>query len=142
MGDAQTAAVEAPTPLQLRLDQFIQVRDKIEAMKEKHKEELAPLNKALLMLNGKLLEMLLESGSDSATVRDIGTVYKTIKKSASIADGDAFRQFIIANAMWNMIDWRANSTAVDEYIQAEGNVPPGVNFRQVAVVGVRRANDR
>jgi hypothetical protein len=52
-----------------------------------------------------------------------------------------FRRFVIDQENWEMIDWRANAPSVATYIEDNGDVPPGVNFRQVAVVGVRRGND-
>jgi hypothetical protein len=123
-----------------RVEQYIALRDKIREIKARHEEELKPLNDLLMRLNGAILDHLNTHGGDSITVRGVGTAYRTTKDSASIADGDEFKRWIIGGNLWEMVDWRANSAQVREYIEKNGSPPPGVNFRSVAVVGVRRAS--
>lgn len=120
-----------------RVDQFIKLRDKIKAIKEKHKEELAPFNEGLESLNSILLGHLNSVGADNVGTA-CGTVYKTAKKSASIADMDAFWTYVITQGAFDMVDKKANPTAVEEFIETNGAPPPGVNWNVVDVVGVRR----
>lgn len=125
--------------ISLRLSQFLALRAKIAEMRKRHDAELKPLNDALLMLNGVLLEHLNATGVDSVAIRDTGTFYRTIKKSATVADAEAFRAFIRESGRWELADLRANAPAVEAFITEGAQLPPGVNFRQVAVVGVRTA---
>ena len=121
-----------------RVGQFVQLRDKINEIKEKHKQELAPFNEALEKLNSLLLNHLNQIGGDSVKTAQ-GTVYKTVKKSASIADKTAFWAYVVANADWDLIDYKANVSAVAEHAEDKGTLPPGVNLTQNSLVGVRRA---
>ena len=121
-----------------RVEQFVKLRDKIKAMKDRHEEELKPLTAALMQLNGILLNHLNASGTDSIAVRGVATAYRSVKKSASIADGMEFKRFVIGGEHWDMIDWKANAGQVEEYLTKNNTLPPGVNFSAVAVVNVRK----
>jgi hypothetical protein len=122
-----------------RVAQYIALRDKINAIKEEHKKILEPYNDALDKLNEVLLNHLNEIKSDSASVNGIGTVYRTAKASASLADAQAFMDFVIENQTWDLLDRRANVTAVQDYMHEHaGELPPGVNFNRRFVAGVRR----
>jgi len=69
---------------------------------------------------------------------DTGTVYRTEKKSASLADPDAFMRYVIGNEAWDLLDRKANVKAVEDFIEENDLAPPGVNFSTTYVVGVRR----
>lgn len=144
MSDTATPAASAAPPASIedRVAQYITVRNKIAEIKKRHEDELAPFNKALVMLNGDLLDKLQKAGVDSTTIRGVGTVYKTVKDSASIADPAAFKLFVIQKQHWELADWRANAPAVKAFLAENQAYPPGVNFRSVAVVGVRKANEK
>ena len=141
MSEQQTAeAPVEPVPvINKRLSQFIALRDKIEAENKAHDERMKPLKEMLLTLHNVLLEHLNTTGGDSVSVRGVGTFYRTTKASASIADGDEFRRWVIGGEKWDMIDWKANGPKVADYLTEHNALPPGINFKRVATVGVRRA---
>lgn len=118
--------------------QFVRLRDKLKEADDAHKERTKVARSYLDMLNGKLLDRLNSLGGESVKTAS-GTVYRTTRRSASIADGDLFRQFVITNEAFDLVDWRANANAVDDYIKQETTPPPGVNFTTAFTVGVRRA---
>jgi hypothetical protein len=139
----QSAAAEpvAP-PLPDNVDdlvaQFVRLRDKLKEADDAHKARTKAARDHLDALSGKLLERLNDLGGES--VRTVsGTVYRTTRRSATIADGEVFRQFVIGNEAFDLVDWRANAAAVDDFIRLEGAMPPGVNFTTAFTVGVRRA---
>lgn len=125
-------------PISTRVGQYVKLRDKIAALNEAHKEKMAPLNNALEQLHDIMLAQLNALGTDSSTTKGVGTVYKTIKKSATVADGAAFQRHVIGSEAWDLVDMRANAPAIEKFIEEHGDTPPGVNFKQVARVGVRR----
>jgi hypothetical protein len=133
----QSPAADEPV-IHKRIAQFIKLRDKIAEIKKKHEEELKPFTTALLTLNTTLLNLLNENGGDSVSVRGVGTVYRTTKRSASIADGSEFRRFVIGGELWELVDWRANAAQISEYIEKEKTMPPGINMSSVVTIGVRR----
>jgi hypothetical protein len=126
------------TDIAKRIGQFVKLRDKIGEIKKQQKDSLKPYNETLEQLNGVLLAHLNSVNGNSVST-DAGTVYKSEKKSASLADPEAFRKFVIENQLFDLIDWKANVTAVEDYIKEKEMAPPGVNFSSVTVAGVRRA---
>lgn len=133
-----TVHFEPPQNIEELVEQFVKLRDRLKEADDDHKKKTKAAREYLDKLNGKLLERLNEIGGESVKTA-AGTVYRTTRRSATIADGDAFRQFVIANEAFDIVDWRANATAVDDFIRSEGSPPPGVNFTTAFTVGVRRA---
>lgn len=121
-----------------RVEQYIALRDKIKAMNDAHKKEMEKYVTALEQLNSMLLGHLNAINTDSAAVNGVGTVYRTEKISATIADKSEFQRFIIGGELWDMVDWKANPTATTDFLKENGTPPPGVNYTTTYVVGVRR----
>jgi len=46
---------------------------------------------------------------------------------------------VIDNGMFDIVDWKANAGAVDDFVKSKGSLPPGVNYTETFTVGVRRA---
>ncbi len=121
-----------------RTAQYIALRDKIAGIRKKHTEELAPYIEKLDALNIMLLGHLNSVGTTSASIKGVGTVYKKEVVSATLADPEAFRDYIVKHGDWDMADIKANKTAVKEYVDANGQPPVGVNYSVSFDVGVRR----
>jgi len=129
---------QMPTSLDAMVDQYVRLRDKIKAVEDANKEKLAPAKQYLEELNAAMLAKLSELGLESGKT-PYGTAYKITKKSATIADGEAFRAFVIENEQFDLVDWRANALAVSAYIdEHEGEQPSGVNYSTFTQAGVRR----
>ncbi len=123
------------------ISQYVALRDKISAIKKADAERLEPFNDMLLALNNLLQRHLDTLGADNASVKGAGTVYKTISRSVSIEDGDAFRRHVIGTQQFELLDWKANGPAVDEFMKEhDGHLPPGVKYSSIAKVNVRRDN--
>jgi len=45
---------------------------------------------------------------------------------------------VIGSEAWDLLDRKANVTAVSDFIEENNAPPPGVNFSTTYVVGVRR----
>lgn len=134
---------EVPTPTEVtfaqRIAQYIQVRAMIKEVEEKHEAELKPLRELQNLLSGWLQQHLEKTGSDSVKTK-AGTAYISTRYTASLADPDAFMKFVINEGMFELLDRRANATAVKDYVQEKGALPPGVNLNGIKTVGVRRAS--
>lgn len=136
------------TDIAKRIRQYVALRDKINEIKERHKKELEPYNETLEQLNAALLALLNSTNGESVRTTE-GTAYKKRKTSATIADGDAFRMFVITQGAWDLVDWKANVTAVSDFIEAQAKAaetdptvvpspPPGINWSVRYEAGVRR----
>jgi hypothetical protein len=134
--------MNAVTPVQpidigKRVSQYVQLRDMIAAKKKQQKEDLKPLQDLLDKLNSVLLGYLNALNQNSANT-DGGTVYRTPDESVSLADPDAFMRHVIGTESWELMDRKANKTAVKAYIEEHKSPPPGVNYSASYVVGVTR----
>ena len=121
-----------------RVEQYVQIRDKIRELEKAHEEMIKPYKDALSGLNSILLQHLQKLGVESARTA-AGTVYVTERTSASLADVTAFWDYVINTKEFDLIDKRANKTAVADYVKSNGIAPPGVNYAVTHLVGVRRA---
>lgn len=127
-----------PQTFEEKIARYVLLRDKIKEADDKHKEKCRPAKEYLEALNNAIQEQLLSSGGESVKTA-AGTAYLTAKKSATIADPTLFRDYVIQNGDWDLADWRANPSAVEDYLNMNKQLPPGVNFSVTNVVGVRRA---
>ena len=133
-----TIHVDIPVNIDELVRQYITLRDKIKEAEDAQKARLKDAKEHLEKLNSTLLDRLNQLGGESVKTSS-GTVYRTTKRSASITDGDTFRQFVISNEAFDLVDWKANANAVDDFIKTESAPPPGVNFTTTFQVGVRRS---
>lgn len=138
--------------MELRAAQYIALRDKIEAMDEAHKNAKAPLVETLGQLNAVLLAGLDASKSESTRTK-AGTVTKLLKKSATLADKEAFWNWVVANQAWDFLDYKANAIAVGDHLadlaekaKTDPTIvpapPPGVNWSTHYEAGVRRPSKK
>lgn len=123
--------------IEARIGQYVALRDKIKELDDDHKKKMEPYRDCLEQLNGVLLDHLNKVGVDSAKTGS-GTVYRTEKKSATLADKTAFFTWVETNQEWDMLDYKANPVVVQAYLDENNALPPGVNFTKTYVVGVRR----
>lgn len=118
---------------------YIAVRDKKAALKKRHEEELAPYNDALNALDIGFLNHFQKTNSDNATIKGVGNVYRSERKSARIVDQASFRRHIIGSEAWELLDLKANAPAVKAAIDAAGHDIPGVEYSETATIGVRKS---
>jgi hypothetical protein len=126
-----------PVDIEHRVEQYVALRDEIKRRDDQHKEEMKPFRELLDKFNGELLNAL-EAVNGKSVSTSAGTVYRTEKKSAALADPGVFMQFVIDNELFDLLDRKANVTAVADYLKDKGELPPGVNFSTTFVAGVRR----
>jgi len=116
---------------------YIELRDKKSQFKAEYDAKVAKIDDALEKIEGTLLKTFDTAGMDSVKT-EAGTAYTTTRSSASVADKDAFLQHIKANDDWQLMEIRAAKTAVEQYKEANDDLPPGVNWREERVVNIRR----
>jgi phage host-nuclease inhibitor protein Gam len=118
---------------------YIQLRDKKAEMKAEFDASIAPLNDKMEKLEAKLLDVFNKTGMDSVKTEN-GTAYTAVRTTASIADREAFMDFVKANEEWSLLEARASKTAVEQFRDSNnGELPPGINIRSERVVNIRRS---
>lgn len=133
-----TEQTNQPIDMEVRTEQYIKLRDLKEQIVERHRQELKPISEAMEGLKEVLKAGLDQVNADSLKTA-CGTVSFTTKASASLADKDAFWAYVVSTGSWELLDYKANVTAVRDWIeQNNGNQPPGVNYSSFRDVNVRR----
>lgn len=118
---------------------YIEIRDKKSKLKEEYDTKLAKIEEALNRIECKFLEVFDQAGMDSVKT-EFGTAYSSTKTSATIADREAFMEFVKNHDEWPLLEVRCSKTAVEQYKDAHENVlPPGINWRAERCVNVRRS---
>lgn len=120
------------------VEKYIALRDKKAALKRDYEAKVEAIDQMLDKVETLLLTNMQEQGVDSYKT-PAGTAYKSVRASASVADRESFMRFIQETGEWSMLDVRANKTAVQEYREANNDLPPGVNWSEQIVVNIRRS---
>ena len=117
------------------------LRDRKEALEKEQKEKLKPYTKLMSEVEGLMLDYLNRTGTDNVSGPG-GTAYKSTVPRCTIQDREAFRNFVVAMAAFDLVDWRANAKAVQQHIaENTGTLPPGVNFSTYTSVRFRRPGE-
>jgi len=120
-----------------RIQQLIQVKDKIKSLDDEHEERLKPYKEMRDKLERLILGHLIDNNAKNVST-DFGTASVLHRKSASLEDPQAFMNYVIENEAWDLIDRKANAKAVEDFIQSNNSPPPGVKFSDALTLGLRR----
>lgn len=121
------------------VDKYIELRDAKSKVKAAYDAKIAKLDAVLDKIEGVLLQQFNESGMESVRTKS-GTAYKQMRTSAGVADWDSVLEYIRENDLWNMLERRVSKAAVEQFKEAHGDLPPGINWREEVVINVRRAS--
>lgn len=144
MSDTQPVAGQAPAAPQYTAAQLIEIYLKLRAKKKAQEKEnaakLAPINEAMAQIDGMLLAICKQQGTDALKAKGIGTATPTVTIGYSIKEPEKFRAFVIAQQAWDMVDWKANKDACEQHAQENnGALPPGTARSAYEHMSVRKA---
>jgi hypothetical protein len=135
----EEAAPAVATDLGTLVEKYIKVRDRKNQIMTEAKEKAAKFDAVLEKIEGLLLATFAEQGMDSVKTA-AGTAYRSTRTSATVADWDSVWSFIQEQGLYDMLEKRVNKTTVEAYKNETGELPPGVNWREELVIGVRRSS--
>lgn len=120
------------------VEKYIEYRDKKAELKTKYEADVEDLDKKMAKIEAALLEAFDKTGMDSARTKS-GTAYVAVRTSASVADKEAFMEFVKAKEEWPLLEIRASKTGVEQFKSIHEDLPPGVNWREERVINIRRS---
>jgi hypothetical protein len=115
------------------------VRDQLDRLEQRYEKERAPWVEKRKLLEGAALEFLKATGQESARTAN-GTIHVVTRHTASLADGEAFMEFVMARGLFELLERRASSTACRDYAEENGELPPGVKINTFETAQVRKAS--
>lgn len=118
--------------------QYIKLRDKKAQMKAAYEASVAEITEIQNKIEAVLLHRLTEQGADSMKT-PAGTAYVVVRTAANLADWDAYRAFCEKQEdPFMFIERRVSKAAIEQYREAHGELPPGLNWAETRVVNFRR----
>lgn len=120
------------------IENYLKLREKRDAIKDAHKDQLKPYNEVLTQLEGYLLGVLNTAGVQNMKSKT-GTVYKSVDTSVTCNAWSKTLDWIREHEAWEMLEARVSKTAVMAHQEEVGEIPPGVSVRQEIKVHVRKA---
>jgi len=121
------------------INAYVRIRDQKKELTDRHKQELAPFNEKLGKLEAGLLSILSANGSESIKSK-AGTAYITERTSVKTQDWDTFLPFCLENNLEHMLVQSAAKQSVLDYVEANGELPPGLTMSTDLAVNVRRSS--
>ena len=118
---------------------YVALRSQKEALSKKQKEEMAPLNDKMDKLELWLRSQLQAQGVTSIASKGNGTAFLETKTDAGVEDWDATLEWVKVTGAWEFLEKRVAKSVVKDYMEAHGEVPPGIKISQEVVVRVRKS---
>lgn len=116
---------------------YVKLRTKKDAIEAETKDRIKGIKEKLEQLEAWLKEKADEQGVTSFKTKH-GTAFLTTTDYANVGDWDAVLEFIRENEAFDMLEKRISKIAVRGYIEANKEVPPGVNYGTKLEVNVRK----
>jgi len=91
-----------------------------------------------LLIETAMLKMMNETGSEQLKVKGVGIAYITERKLPQCKDWNAVYTFVQETGSFDLLAKRLNMGGVNEYVDANGDTPPGVTIMVERGVSVRR----
>lgn len=123
------------TPAKM-IESYLQLRNKVAKIEERHKDELMPYAKLREQLENALLAHLNEAGVDSTKCK-AGTAFKSTATSVTVKDWPSTLTYIKDNDLWDLLEARVNKTTAVEIIEEQKKPIPGVQIARATVLRVR-----
>lgn len=118
---------------------MIDIRDRRATLKQEFEEKDKLLREMYDKGEAWVLNALSELGVDSVRVAS-GTAFITTKVRSSIADWNAFSNFIRESGEVDMLQHRVSDTTLKEFMESNaGATPPGITVSPERVVNIRRS---
>lgn len=120
------------------VDLYVKGRDKLAEIKAEYDAKKAPIEEKMAKIEQALLATMNQTGVDSFKT-DAGTAYKSTRVSVSTADREIFMGYIKDHEAWALLEVRPAKKAVEDFMAANDELPPGINLKQETVVNFRRS---
>lgn len=129
-------AASAPN-VEAIIAKYIDLRDAIDAAKAEYESKVAGFKQAQEGIEAYLMGLANTTGQTSFGCAT-GTAFVTTQNGCTVANKEEFMRYIRENEAWPLLNVSANKTNVKEFLDANNQLPPGVNWTTMKVIQVRR----
>lgn len=117
---------------------YVELRDGIERIDKKAKEDKAPLAKAMEAIESGLMKLMQDQGVKQLKT-EAGTAFITQASHCGVENFDAVLADMKARDDFSLLNKAVSKNAVKEYIDKFERPPPGVKWTVMNEVQVRRS---
>ena len=123
----------------MNIDEIVAKFMHLKSLKAEREGEIKQIEVVMDKVRSKLLEHFQNTGVELIRT-EAGTVYKSVRTTASVADWDVFLESVKKNELWHLLEHRCSSKEAENYVSVHDEPPPGVNLSRVATINIRRSN--
>lgn len=124
------------TNISKRIAEYRMVNERLKALDKEATEKAAPWLEMKNLLSGVILKHLEDTGCSSVRA-DTGTAIRSETQTASLEDPEAFMNHVKSTGAFELLDRKANVTAVAAYVETNNELPPGVKLNPRLTLSVR-----
>jgi hypothetical protein len=117
---------------------YTKARDIKKAIKEEAEAKMKKCDEVLQRIENALNSAMTAIGADSVKTQN-GTVYFSSRYRATAEDWLAIERFCVENGRLDFFERRLSSAVVKDYVDATGELPPGVHAEVIRTVNVRKS---
>lgn len=131
--------VEDETNLEELVKVYLTIRNERERIEAEWKVKDDELRADLKALESQMLVTCNDNNASSIKTRS-GTVMRRLNERYTVANGDAFRRFVMDNGVPELFEQRIAQTNFKEFIaeRKDDGLPPGVNVMREFTIVVRK----
>jgi hypothetical protein len=107
------------------VEKFIALRDAKKIIADRHKEEMRPFSEAMTKIETAVQKILIQQGASNIKTPG-GTAYLSTTTRPQIQDWKVCKEFLLANDLIDMLVQKLSPSAVEEFVESQGDLPPGV----------------
>jgi hypothetical protein len=120
------------------LKAFNAIEDKRDEIRTKYESQDSKLKAARDQVEQFMLQEMKAMGLDAYSVPGEGVANVRVKRRFGGADWSLIWDFVVENKCPNMLQKRLLDTAVQQYLEETGNLPPGINTEAKTVIVVTK----
>lgn len=108
------------------IEVYVDMRDELREFQKRVKAEEEAKKAYLESISMWLRDKADELGVDNFKTQH-GTAYRNIKKSYRVGDWDTIVEYIMKTGNFQIVEKRIAKRALEEIIEADGSIPPGID---------------
>lgn len=116
---------------------YIKLRDKKAEIRKEMIAKTEKIDANLKKIEASVLKAFHASGQTKAGT-SAGTVFIKDRISDKVIDREAFLKFVRDNDQFDFVESRVSKSALDEFIEETGDLPPGITRSIEQTINVRR----
>jgi hypothetical protein len=117
---------------------YLSLREMKDATKKRHSNEMALINEPMLKLQAYIQRELQAQGLTNFR-GESGMAFLQTDTSVQVKDWDATFNWLRENDAWQFLEKRVSKSVVQDYIEAHGEIPPGLAISSEVSAHIRRS---